>query len=191
MISAAREEWDHDVSVYMVQAEKFRLKPRRDKDESATLKIKIDNHKQGKGVFQMLKEWLGTNRPSSSSKQLQRQRACLQSTNEMSDSRTSGPLKPLLDLLNYTAALAAFIHIEKGNYNNRTGHSIAYGMLSYRLIASVLLCSLIRGHATKWLSEDVSKQLCPRFEAIEVKYSIHEESRESIPSISRLCSSDI
>lgn len=191
MVLVAYEEWDHDVPVYMVQAVKFGLKPQRDKDESAMLKTEIDNHKQSKDMFHMLKEWLGTNRHFSSSKQLQRQRACLQAPNEMSDCRTSGLLKPLLGLLNYTAALtASFIHIEKGHYNNRIGHTIAYAMLYSWLIASVLLCSLIGGYATKWSSEDVLKRLYLRFEAIEVEYSVHGESRESIPAISRLCSSD-
>lgn len=95
------------------------------------LKTEIDNHKQGKDMFHMLKEWLGTSRHSSSLKQLQRQRAWLQAANEMSDCRTSGLLKSLLGL-NYTATLAAsFIHIEKGDYNNQTSHTIAYAMLYF------------------------------------------------------------
>lgn len=109
----------------------------------------------------------------------------------MSDCRVSGRVKTLLALANYTAALgASFIHVEKGDYNNRIGLTIAYAMLYSWLIAPVLLYSLIGGYATKWSTEDVLKRLYLRFEAIEVEYNIHGESRESIPTISRLCSSD-
>lgn len=191
MILAAYEEWDHDIPVYMVQAVQFGLKAQKNEGEFAILKDEIEKQEQTKDMFRILKDWLGTSRHFSSSKQLQRQRVCLQAANELSDCRVSGLVKTLLGLVNYFAALlASFIHIEKGDYNNRTGHTIAYAMLYSWLIASVLLCSLIGGYATKRSSEDALKRLYLRFEAIEVQYNIGGESRETIPAISRLCGSD-
>lgn len=188
MILAAYEEWDHDVPVYTVQALQLRLRPQKNDDEFALPKNKIESREQKKGMFHNLKDWLGTSKRFSSSKQLQRQRVCLQAANEMSDCRVSGMVKTLLVVANYIAALvAAFIHVQKGEYNNRTGHTIAYAMLYSWLIAPVLLCSLIGGYTTKRSSEDVLKRLYQRFKAIEIEYNIYGESRESIPTISRLC----
>lgn len=189
MILAAYEEWDHDVPVYMAQGVQFGLKPQKNGDESAMLKN--ENQEQHKDMFHVLKDWLSTSRHFSSSKQLQKQRVCLQAANEMSDCRVSGLAKTLLGLMSYAAALAtSFIHIKKGDYNYRTGHTIAYAMLYSWLVASVLLCSIVGGYATKRSSEDVLRRLYLRFEAIEVEYDIHRQSRGSIPTISRLCSSD-
>lgn len=191
MILAAYEEWDHEVPVYLVQVAQSGLKPPNNEDKSAMLATAIETQKQKGDMFHILKEWLGTTRHFSSSKELQRQKVCLQAANEFSDCRVSGLVKTLLGLANYTVVLvASFIHIEKGDYNFRIGHTIAYAMLYSWLIASVLLCSLIGGYATKRSSEDVLKRLYLRFEAIEVEHSIRGESRESIPTISRFSTSD-
>lgn len=140
MILAAYEEWDHDVPVYMVPAVQLGLKAQPNEDEFTKLRNEIENQKQNKDMFHSLKNSLRDSRHFSSSKQLQRQRVCLQAANEMSDCRVSGLVKTLLGLMNYTAALAAsFIHIEKGDYNYRTGHTIAYAMLYSWLIAAVLI----------------------------------------------------
>lgn len=191
MILAAYEERDHDVPVYAVQALQFGLRPQKNDDKFALLKNKTESREQKKDMFHTLKDWLGTSKRFSSSKPLQRQRVCLQAANEMSDCRVSGLVKTLLGVANYFAALvASFIHVANGDYNNRTGHIISYAMLYSWLIAPVLLCSLIGGYATKRSSEDVLGRLYLRFEAIEIEYNIYGESRESIPTISRLCSSE-
>lgn len=170
MILAAYEEWDHDVPVYMVQVVQLGLKPHKNEKEFAVQRNETGNQEQHKDMFHILKDWLETSRHFATSKQLQRQRVCLQAANEMSDCRVSGRVKTLLALANYTAALvASFIHVEKGDYNYRIGHTIAYPMLYSWLIAPVLLYSLIGEYATKWSIEDVLKRLYLRFEAIEVE----------------------
>jgi hypothetical protein len=80
----------------------------------------------------------------------QRINECQQAAKELSDCRINGLGKTLLGTVNYIVALVmAFLHVTQGNFNNRTGHSMAFGVLWTWLLVIVSLSSIVGGFITK------------------------------------------
>lgn len=186
MILVAYEEWDHEIPVY---AKKLSVNHKRDHHGYARLEGE-PVEEQNPDMLHILKEWLGPSTLPPEPKQSQRRHACLQAANEMSDCRDSGFSKTLLGVINYiTTVAASFVHVAAGDFNNRTGHSIAMSMLFSWLIPTILLCSLVGGFATKRSSEDVLERLYQRFQVIEKNnFDTGGASSQAIPAISRISS---
>ena len=185
MILAAYEEWDHEIPVY---SEKLSAKYKGEHYEYAKLEDEAEEMEQNPDMFHILNEWLGSSTEVLNPKLVQRRCAYLQAANEMSDCRDSGFSKTLLGVINYiTVVAASFVHVAAGEFNNRTGHSIAMSMLFSWLIPTIFLCSLVGGFATKRSSEDVLERLYQRFKVIEDKnFDIGGKSSNAIPAISRI-----
>ena len=191
MILAAYEEWEHDLAVYAPQTVQQRLARPKANGYEEVAGDEAKDEVQAPDMFHILKHWLGTSGQASNPKQVQRRTACLQAANEISDCRDSGLPKTLLGVVNYIVAVAAsFFHIAAGQYNNRTGHSIAMAVMQSWLIPTILLCSLVGGYATKRSSEDVLERLYQRFRVIEEEFKESGDSMEPIPAISRVVNND-
>jgi hypothetical protein len=83
-------------------------------------------------------------------------KACQRAANELALWRAPGLWKTSIGIINYVVAISlAFIKVINGDFNNRTGHSIAYGMLYSWLIPAVFLTSLVGAYQTKSLTRRV------------------------------------
>ncbi|KAF2261446.1 hypothetical protein CC78DRAFT_619403 [Lojkania enalia] len=88
-------------------------------------------------------EWLECDRET-------RGEACLRAADELARWRAHGLWKTFIGILNYVVAISlAFIKVNSGEYNNRTGHSIAFGVLHSWLIPAVFMTSLVGSYQTK------------------------------------------
>lgn len=90
----------------------------------------------------------------------------------LSDTRTNGLGKILIGTINYIVALGlAFTHTILGNFNNRTGHSIAFAVLWSWLIVSVFQSSLVGGFITKRVARRELERLQINLDRIELDES--------------------
>jgi hypothetical protein len=106
-----------------------------------------------KKVVADLAEWLKVDEET-------RREVCLRAAKELVLWRAPGLWKTSIGILNYVVAVSlAFIKVVNGDYNNRTGHSIAYGMLYSWLIPVVFLTSLVGAYQTKSSTKRVLLQM--------------------------------
>lgn len=116
-------------------------------------------------------------------KRLARLRACRTAANELADCRASGLSKTLIGTSNYVVIIAAsLVHIVNGDFNDRTGHSIAFAMLYSWLVPTVLLSSMVGGFVSKYSSKDVLERLQKEFTNIELS-SANTSHDNVIPQI--------
>ncbi|KAI9781136.1 MAG: hypothetical protein M1839_006244 [Geoglossum umbratile] len=86
--------------------------------------------------------------------------ACLKAAKDLSDSRANGTWKTVLGTFNYLVAVfIAFMSILRGQFNNRTGHSIAFAMLFSWLITAAFLTSIAGGFVNKRSARTILKRL--------------------------------
>ncbi|KAH8667522.1 hypothetical protein BGZ60DRAFT_515846 [Tricladium varicosporioides] len=70
---------------------------------------------------------------------------------ELSDARKAGIGKMMIGTVNYFVALGmALTHVTKGDFNNRTGHSLAFGLLWTGLLVIVWLSAIEGGFITRY-----------------------------------------
>jgi hypothetical protein len=94
---------------------------------------------------------------------------CQAAAKELSDSRAKGLGKTLIGNINYLVTLVlAFIKVNKGDFNNRTGHSIAFGMMWTWLIVIVFLSSIIGTFINKRSARRVLERLQRHLDQIEL-----------------------
>lgn len=94
---------------------------------------------------------------------------CQAAAKELSDSRVNGLAKTLIGNANYFVTLVlAFIQVNKGNFNNRTGHSIAFGMIWTWLVVIVFLSSIIGIFINKRSARRVLERLQRHLDRIEL-----------------------
>lgn len=106
-----------------------------------------------KDVFETLQEWLRESQQLPEEKRLARLNACRTAAYELADCRASGLSKTLIGTVNYVVIIgASLVHIINGDFNNRTGHSIAFAMLYSWLIPTVILSSMVGGFNSKYSS---------------------------------------
>ena len=96
---------------------------------------------------------------------------CQIAARELSDARKAGIGKMMIGTLNYFVALGmAFTHISKGDFNNRTGHSLAFGLLWTALLVIVWLSaiegSFVTRHSVRMILSRLQRSL-DRLEEIE------------------------
>jgi hypothetical protein len=100
----------------------------------------------------------------------QRINKCQQAAKELSDCRINGLGKTLLGTVNYIVALVmAFLHVTQGDFNNRTGHSMAFGVLWTWLLVIVSLSSIIGGFITKRSARTILGRLQRHFDRMDDK----------------------
>lgn len=198
MILAAYDEWDYDaitskkrmgtLGEETIQSSKLETEV----FEYSILKHDTDWKERCPDIFVTLKIWLGKSIQPSNTKQLYRRTACLIAANELSDCRSFGLPKTLIGVVSYiTAVSSGFIHVNSGEYTNRTGHTIAMSMMFSWLVPTVLLCALVGGYATKRSAEDVLERLHQRFKAVEEDAFFNRgEIKETLPLISRFCADE-
>ncbi|KAN0067235.1 hypothetical protein V8E54_014690 [Elaphomyces granulatus] len=94
--------------------------------------------------------------------------ACLRAARELSDCRTNGIWKTFLGIINYcVAVLLAFYKVQKGDVNDRTGHSIAFAILFSWLIPAVSLSSMAGGFSNKRSAWRILRRLQTEFDEIQ------------------------
>lgn len=199
MILAAYDEWDYDaiktknrmetLGEETIQSSKLETEV----FEYAILEHDTEWKERNPDMFVTLKSWLGEPNHPSNTKQSYRRTACLIAANELSDCRSSGLPKTLIGVVSYiTAVSSGFIHVNSGEYTNRTGHTIAMSMMFSWLVPTVLLCALVGGYVTKRSAEDVLERLHQRFQVIE-EYAFFNngEIKETLPLLSRFCADEI
>ena len=117
-------------------------------------------------------------------KRIARLNACRAAANELSDCRVAGFAKTLIGTVNYVVIIiASLVHINKGEFNNRTGHSIAFGMLYSWVIPTALLSSLVGGFVSKYSSKGILERLQMDLVRIELD-SGDTHCAVSVPQIS-------
>lgn len=148
-IVAAREECDVHIEAYA---------PHATKTSSSTGDLYDD-----------LQIYLGhTLQPTP--KQQSRRNACVQAANELSDTRICTMSKAIFGTVNYMAVvIAAFLHVQDGEFNNRTGHSMAAAMLYSWLLPTVNLSALLGTFVNKRSAEDALFRLEQAFTRIETE----------------------
>jgi hypothetical protein len=142
-------------------------------------------------LFRELHVYLGGT-VNSTMKQQTRRNACLQAANELSDARDRTMAKTIIATINYiVVVVVAFLHIYDGDFNNRTGHSIAAAMLYSWLIPTINLSTLVGTFSNKRSAEDVLGRLQEAFTRIEMQVDLSGKSSTSPtkpPHISRFTS---
>lgn len=87
---------------------------------------------------------------------------------ELSDSRLNGLGKTSIGTLSYLVALGmAFVRVTKGEFNNRTGHSLAFGLLWTGLLVIIRLSSISGVFVTKRSTRTILFNLQKNFDALE------------------------
>ena len=80
----------------------------------------------------------------------QRVNAIQSAAKELSDARINGLGKMIIGTTNYVVTLInAFATVIHGDFNNRTGHSMAFGVLWIFLLVLVSLSSIVGSFVTK------------------------------------------
>lgn len=116
----------------------------------------------------ILQQQLTDNRPHLGHLRDQRINECQQAAKELSDWRVNGLGKTLLGTINYIIALImAFLRITQGDFNNRTGHSMAFGVLWTWLLVTVSLSSIVGGFVTKRSARTVLSRLQRHLDRID------------------------
>lgn len=88
----------------------------------------------------------------------------------LSDSRVNGVGKIQIGIVNYAVTLGlAFTHVINGDFNNRTGHSVAFAMLCTWLIAAVVLSSIVGGFKSKRCVRTVLELLQKNLDLIQIE----------------------
>jgi hypothetical protein len=78
--------------------------------------------------------------------------ACLKAAKDLSDCHANGTWKTILGTLNYfVAVFIAFMATFRGQFNNRTGRSIAFAVLFSWLIPAAVLTSIAGGFVSNGL----------------------------------------
>jgi len=122
----------------------------------------------GEEVFEALKNWLRESPQVPEIKRLARLDACRTAAYELADCRASGLSKTLIGTVNYVIIIgASLVHVYNGDFNNRTGHSIAFAMLYSWLIPTVLLSSMVGGFNSKSSSKAILDRLYTDLTRIE------------------------
>jgi hypothetical protein len=86
---------------------------------------------------------------------------------KLSDARLNGFEKSILGLLNYIAAMIfSLIDIIHGDFNNRTGHSMAFGVLWTWLLSIVALSCVVGGFKSKRSAGRILRELYTQFDHI-------------------------
>jgi len=135
----------------------------------------------GEDVFETLQKWL---EESPQDKRLARLDACRTAAYELADCRASGLSKTLIGTVNYVVIIgASLVHIINGDFNNRTGHSIAFAMLYSWLIPTVLLSSMVGGFNSKYSSAATLNRLYTDLINIE-RDSNNPAPRNALPQLS-------
>ncbi|KAL8795207.1 MAG: hypothetical protein Q9195_002218 [Heterodermia aff. obscurata] len=92
----------------------------------------------------------------------------LEAANQLSDVRNSPSTKAVLGVLVYLVTVAgAFVHVEAGEFDDRTGHSLAMAVLYSWLVPAVLLGALLGGFGKRQSAGDILARLYQRSAALE------------------------
>ncbi|KAF4625696.1 hypothetical protein G7Y89_g12464 [Cudoniella acicularis] len=93
---------------------------------------------------------------------------CQLAARALSDSHQSGIAKTIIGTANYFVALGlAFTHVANGEFNNRTGHSLAFGILWTGLLVIVWLSAMGGSFVAKRSSRTVLSTLQRNFDRLE------------------------
>jgi len=145
IILAAYEDWE---SYFLYVSTQNGEDLARKMESSMTANLNILQHK------------LTEERPHLHDLRDQRINECQLAAKELSDCRINGLGKTLLGTVNYMVALVmAFLHVTQGDFNNRTGHSMAFGVLWTWLLVVVSLSSIIGGFITKRSARTILSRL--------------------------------
>ena len=103
-----------------------------------------------------------------------RREACLRAADKLAAWRASSLWTAFIGILNYVVAISlAFIKVASGEFNNRTGHSIAFGMLHSWLIPAVFMTSLVGAYHTKSATRRVFVEMLKETGTIAYRHQIH------------------